>query len=72
MACATVRSAMSSQHLHDYRSFWQVLALTMEPASPALLNRKPGKKTAPLFNVDMYKYIFGQSVYQTIVILDAP
>ncbi|KAH8105591.1 calcium-translocating P-type ATPase [Phellopilus nigrolimitatus] len=45
------------------------LALATDPASPALLDRKPDKKTAPLFNVDMYKQIFGQSVYQTIVIL---
>ncbi|KAI5120195.1 hypothetical protein M0805_006301 [Coniferiporia weirii] len=45
------------------------LALATDPASPALLDRKPIKSTAPLFNVDMYKQIIGQSLYQTIVIL---
>ena len=45
------------------------LALATDPASPALLERKPDKKTAPLFNVDMYKQIFGQSIYQCIIIL---
>ncbi|KAL5526157.1 PMC1 [Sanghuangporus baumii] len=45
------------------------LALATDPASPALLDRKPDKKMAPLFNVDMYKQIFGQSLYQTIIIL---
>ena len=45
------------------------LALATDPATPALLDRKPDKKTAPLFNVDMYKQIFGQSIYQTVVIL---
>ncbi|KAG1821813.1 Ca-transporting ATPase [Suillus subaureus] len=45
------------------------LALATDPASPALLDRKPDKQTAPLFSVDMYKQIFLQSVYQIIVIL---
>ena len=45
------------------------LALATDPASPALLDRKPDRKTAPLFNVDMLKQIFGQSNYQTIIIL---
>ena len=46
-----------------------VLALATDPASPALLDRKPDKKTAPLFSSDMYKQIFGQSLYQRIIIL---
>lgn len=45
------------------------LALATDPASLSLLDRKPERKTAPLFNVDMYKQIFGQSVYQTVIIL---
>ena len=45
------------------------LALATDPASPALLDRKPDKKAAPMFNVDMYKQIFGQSLFQTIIIL---
>ena len=45
------------------------LALATDPASPSLLDRKPDKKTAPLFSVDMYKQIFGQAIYQCIIIL---
>jgi P-type Ca2+ transporter type 2C len=45
------------------------LALATDPASPALLDQKPDRKTAPLFNVDMYKQISGQSLYQCIIIL---
>jgi Ca2+-transporting ATPase len=45
------------------------LALATDPASPVLLNRKPDKKTDPLFTVDMLKQILGQSVYQIVVIL---
>lgn len=33
------------------------LALATDPATDSLLNRKPGKKTAPLFSVDMFKMI---------------
>ena len=46
-----------------------VLALATVLASPLPLNRKPDKKTAPLFYVDMYKQIFGQPIYQCITIL---
>ncbi|KAF8340444.1 uncharacterized protein EI90DRAFT_3035556 [Cantharellus anzutake] len=45
------------------------LALATDPAHPGLLNRRPDRLTAPLFSVDMYKQIFGQSVYQIVVIL---
>ncbi|KAI9458771.1 calcium-translocating P-type ATPase [Russula earlei] len=45
------------------------LALATDPASEVLLNRKPAKKTDPLFTVDMLKQIVGQSTYQIIVIL---
>lgn len=45
------------------------LALTMNPASPAMLNRMPDRKTAPLFSVDMGKIIIGQPIYQTFVVL---
>jgi Ca2+-transporting ATPase len=45
------------------------LALATDPASPALLDRKPDKHTAPLFTVDMYKQILLQSVYQITIIL---
>ncbi len=45
------------------------LALATDPASPALLDRKPDRKTAPLFSVDMYKQIIGQATYQIIFTL---
>lgn len=45
------------------------LVLATDPASPALLDRKPDKKTVPLLNVDMYKQVFGQAIYQCIIIL---
>jgi len=45
------------------------LALATDPATEALLHRKPDRKTSPLFSVDMYKMILMQSVYQIIIIL---
>ena len=45
------------------------LALATDPASPVLLNRKPDKKTDPLFTVNMVKQILGQAAYQITVIL---
>ncbi|KAF8896568.1 calcium-transporting ATPase [Infundibulicybe gibba] len=45
------------------------LALATDPASEALLDRKPDLKTAPLFSVDMYKQILGQSIYQITITL---
>ena len=45
------------------------LALATDPATHSLLDRKPDRKTAPLFSVDMYKQILGQSTYQTIITL---
>jgi len=45
------------------------LALATDPAHPAMLNRKPDTLSAPLFNVDMWKMIVGQSIYQITIIL---
>ncbi|EJU04832.1 calcium-translocating P-type ATPase [Dacryopinax primogenitus] len=45
------------------------LALATDPATPALLDRKPDRKTAPLFSVEMSKMIAGQAVYQTFIVL---
>jgi Ca2+-transporting ATPase len=45
------------------------LALATDPASEALLDRKPDKKTDPLFTVNMIKQIVGQSTYLIIIIL---
>ena len=45
------------------------LALATDPTHPAMLNCNPDSLTAPLFNVDMCKMIFMQSIYQIIIIL---
>lgn len=45
------------------------LALATDPAHPAMLNRKPDTSSAPLFDVDMWKMIVGQSIYQITIIL---
>ncbi|KAI9449867.1 calcium-translocating P-type ATPase [Lactarius psammicola] len=45
------------------------LALATDPASPVLLNRKPDKKTDPLFTVNMIKQILGQAICHIIIIL---
>ena len=45
------------------------LALATDPASPVLLDRKPDKKTDPLFTVNMMKQILGQAYYQIFIIL---
>jgi Ca2+-transporting ATPase len=48
-----------------------VLVLTTYPASDseALLDRKPDKKTDPLFTFNMIKQIIGQWMYSIIIIL---
>ncbi|KZV93176.1 ATPase, P-type, K/Mg/Cd/Cu/Zn/Na/Ca/Na/H-transporter [Exidia glandulosa HHB12029] len=45
------------------------LTLATDLATRDLLNRKPDRKTAPLFTIDMSKQIIGQSVYSTAVVL---
>ena len=45
------------------------LTLATDPASPVVLDRKPEKKTDPLFTVNMTKQILGQAVYQITTIL---
>ena len=45
------------------------LALATDQATEALLDRKPDKKTDPLFTVNMIKQIIGQSTYLISVIL---
>jgi Ca2+-transporting ATPase len=45
------------------------LALATDQASEALLDRKPDKKSDPLFTVNMIKQIIGQSTYLIITIL---
>ena len=65
----SVLSAVQLLWINIIMDTFAALALATDPASEALLDRKPDKKTAPLFSVEMYKMILLQSVYQVIVIL---
>jgi len=65
----SVLSAVQLLWINIIMDTFAALALATDPASPALLDRKPDKKTAPLFSVDMYKQIAGQSTYQVIIVL---
>ncbi|EJF64840.1 calcium-translocating P-type ATPase [Dichomitus squalens LYAD-421 SS1] len=65
----SVLSAVQLLWINIIMDTFAALALATDPASPVLLDRKPDKKTAPLFTVDMYKQILGQSAYQTIITL---
>ncbi|KAH9945065.1 calcium-translocating P-type ATPase [Epithele typhae] len=65
----SVLSAVQLLWINIIMDTFAALALATDPATPALLDRKPDKKTAPLFSVDMYKQIFGQSAYQTTITL---
>ncbi|KAJ7650379.1 Ca-transporting ATPase [Roridomyces roridus] len=74
---SAVASAQESSVLSAVQLLWiniimdtfAALALATDPASESLLDRKPDRKTAPLFNVEMYKQILFQSMYQTVVTL---
>ncbi|KAI0077064.1 calcium-translocating P-type ATPase [Panus rudis PR-1116 ss-1] len=65
----SVLSAVQLLWINIIMDTFAALALATDPASPALLDRKPDRKGATLFSVDMYKQIFGQSLYQTIITL---
>ncbi|KAL0954828.1 hypothetical protein HGRIS_003773 [Hohenbuehelia grisea] len=65
----SVLSAVQLLWINIIMDTFAALALATDPASEALLDRKPDKKTAPLFSVNMYKMIFLQSAYQTTMIL---
>ncbi|KAG8829631.1 hypothetical protein FRC17_006267 [Serendipita sp. 399] len=45
------------------------LALATDPATRRLLDRKPDRKNAPLFTIEMGKMIIGQALYQTFIVL---
>ncbi|KAF9565395.1 calcium-translocating P-type ATPase [Agrocybe pediades] len=66
---ASVLSAVQLLWINIIMDTFAALALATDPATDKLLDRKPDKKTAPLFSVEMYKMILMQSVYQIIVIL---
>jgi Ca2+-transporting ATPase len=64
-----VLSAVQLLWINIIMDTFAALALATDPASPVLLNRKPDKKTDPLFTVNMIKQILGQAIYQIIIIL---
>ncbi|KAJ7182037.1 hypothetical protein C8R46DRAFT_885366 [Mycena filopes] len=66
---ASVLSAVQLLWINIIMDTFAALALATDPATISLLNRKPDKKTAPLFSVDMYKQILFQSIYQIIITL---
>ena len=66
---SSVLSAVQLLWINIIMDTFAALALATDPASEALLDRKPEKKNAPLFSVDMYKMILMQSVYQITIIL---
>ncbi|KAI0787507.1 calcium-translocating P-type ATPase [Fomes fomentarius] len=66
---ASVLSAVQLLWINIIMDTFAALALATDPATRTLLGRKPEKKTAPLFSVDMYKQILGQSAYQTTITL---
>ncbi|KAJ7178583.1 calcium-transporting ATPase [Mycena crocata] len=65
----SVLSAVQLLWINIIMDTFAALALATDPATESLLNRKPDKKTAPLFSVDMYKQILFQSIYQIIITL---
>ncbi len=66
---ASVLSAVQLLWINIIMDTFAALALATDPASEKLLDRKPDRKTAPLFTVEMYKMILLQSVYQIAIIL---
>ncbi|EGN98945.1 hypothetical protein SERLA73DRAFT_90032 [Serpula lacrymans var. lacrymans S7.3] len=65
----SVLSAVQLLWINIIMDTFAALALATDPASPALLDRKPDKQTAPLFTVNMYKQIMLQSTYQIAITL---
>jgi P-type Ca2+ transporter type 2C len=66
---SSVLSAVQLLWINIIMDTFAALALATDPASEALLDRKPDKKTAPLFSVEMYKQILLQSTYQITITL---
>lgn len=65
----SVLSAVQLLWINIIMDTFAALALATDPATEKLLERKPDKKTAPLFSVEMYKMILMQSIYQIVIIL---
>jgi Ca2+-transporting ATPase len=66
---ASVLSAVQLLWVNIIMDTFAALALTTDPASESLLDRKPDTRGARLFTADMIKMILGQSIYQVIIIL---
>lgn len=65
----SVLSAVQLLWVNLIMDTFAALALATDPATPALLDRKPDRKTAPLITVDMCKMILIQALYQIAVCL---
>lgn len=65
----SVLSAVQLLWINIIMDTFAALALATDPATEKLLERKPDKKTAPLFSAEMYRMILMQSIYQIVVIL---
>ncbi|KAJ7837021.1 Ca-transporting ATPase [Mycena olivaceomarginata] len=66
---SSVLSAVQLLWINIIMDTFAALALATDPATESLLNRKPDKKTMPLFSTEMYKQILFQSTYQIIFTL---
>lgn len=64
-----VLSAVQLLWVNIIMDTFAALALATDPATEKSLNRKPDRLHAPLFTVDMYKQIFGQAIFQTVITL---
>lgn len=69
LAGTSVLTAVQLLWINIIMDTFAALALATDRASLKLLDRKPDKKTAPLFTVEMSKMIMLQSIYQIVVIL---
>ncbi|KAF9256353.1 Ca-transporting ATPase [Marasmius fiardii PR-910] len=64
-----VLSAVQLLWVNIIMDTFAALALATDPASETHLDRKPTKKSAPLFTTPMYKQILFQALYQVIILL---
>ncbi|KZW01245.1 calcium-translocating P-type ATPase [Exidia glandulosa HHB12029] len=65
---SSVLSAVQLLWVNIIMDTFAALALATDLATRDLLNRRPDRKAAPLFTIDMSKQIIGQSIYSTAVV----
>jgi Ca2+-transporting ATPase len=65
----SVLSAVQLLWINLIMDTFAALALATDQASTVQLERKPDKKTDPLFTINMIKQILGQAIYQITMIL---